>query len=327
MRMMRAIEIVLGVVFVSSAALKSLDVTSFAIQVSYYGIVREPSVVLCVAYLAIGVEAVLGALLVSGNRLRGLTWGTALALLTGFTGLILYAWIFRDLEDCGCFGKFLKMTPGVSIVKNVILGGSLALPWWVYRHEVGVQIRNDAPRRRRHLRRVVGALSIAYVVCVGAYGSFSREVPASSGVTGARPVDKERPFAQFRAEDESQVHDLGEGEYLVAMLNTDCEHCQAAVDVLNDLALVPEFPTMVALMLGDEETLEAFREETNPEFPTVLIEPLTFFQFIGDAPPRLIHVRDGKQMRFWDEEELEFAALVEALLDTSREQMSGSTPY
>lgn len=55
------------------------------------------------------------------------------------------------------------------------------------------------------------------------------------------------------------------------------------MDVLNDLSLIPDLPPVVALMLGDDETLEAFRDSTKPEFPASLVDVLDFFQFIGES--------------------------------------------
>ena len=117
----RVILRVLGVVFILSAVLKALDLTAFAVQISYYDIVREPWIVWSIALAMIGLEAMLGLAMLTGVWLRWVTLPAVLALLVGFTGLLGWAWAFTDLEDCGCFGKYLPMTPGESILKNGVL--------------------------------------------------------------------------------------------------------------------------------------------------------------------------------------------------------------
>jgi len=63
----------------------------------------------------------------------------------------------------------------------------------------------------------------------------------------------------------------------------------------------PELPQVVGLMLGDEDTLTALVGRTEPNFPMTLIEPLTFFEFIGSTPPRIHYVHDGQSVHYWDE--------------------------
>ena len=60
------------------------------------------------------------------------------------------------------------------------------------------------------------------------------------------------------------------------------------------------FPDFVALMIGTDEEVDDFLMLTEPEFPLQPIEMLTFMSFIGTAPPRLHHLRDGQSLHHWD---------------------------
>jgi len=121
--------ILLAIVLIISAMLKALDWTAFAVQVSYYGIVREPAVVKGIALGLIGLEAALGMALLLRLALRRATLPATFALLAGFTALLAWAWAFRDLRNCGCFGKFLPMTPPEAILKNVVMMAMVAFAW------------------------------------------------------------------------------------------------------------------------------------------------------------------------------------------------------
>jgi hypothetical protein len=98
--------------------------------VSYYGIVRTPWVVIGIALGAVTLETGLGGGLLIGRARTRCLLALVAGLLVFFSLLIAYAWAFQGLKDCGCFGKYLKMTPGVSILKNLIL---LALVWIAWR--------------------------------------------------------------------------------------------------------------------------------------------------------------------------------------------------
>lgn len=88
----RTPDALVGLVFVCSAALKAGDALAFAVQVSRYGIVRSPEWIGFVVYMTIASEAGLGMMLVTGMDMRGWTRTVALAVLAGFSGLLVPAW-------------------------------------------------------------------------------------------------------------------------------------------------------------------------------------------------------------------------------------------
>lgn len=110
----------------------------------------------------------------------------------------------------------------------------------------------------------------------------------------------------------SSLTDLGKGNFIVAMLSTTCDHCEQDMDKLDEYAGAGDLPPIVALMLGDEQSLEQIRQSVQPSFTTQLLDTATFFRLIGNAPPRVYIVKDGEPVKFWDEipklEELTAAA-------------------
>ncbi|MBX7254775.1 MAG: hypothetical protein K1Y02_00340 [Candidatus Hydrogenedentes bacterium] len=289
MKYLRAIEILLGAVFIFSAVTKALDLHAFAVQVSYYGVVREPTLVPLVANTMVCVEMAFGTALLMGLRLRGLVLLATGGLLVGFTALIAYAWAFKGLKDCGCFGAYIKMGPGVSIGKNVVLLAMVVaglIPLLKKRET------SEGPTRLGPTR-VGYALGVLGVVVVAVSAAFGKPAPESPPT---KPTSADKPFAAYVIEDEGMTYDLGKDEYLVAMLSATCEHCQAAVAVLNELAEQPDALPIVSLMLGTEEEMEEFRTLTDPHFPLKAIEALQFMSLIGTEPPRFYVIRDGASL-------------------------------
>lgn len=295
----RVIEIVLGVFFVLSAASKTVDMTAFAVQVSLYGVVKEPSLVRAAAYGAVSIETLLGALFLGAWRLRGLTYAAGTALVVVFTGLIAYAWAFKGLEDCGCFGEYVEMGPGLSILKNLFLLAALGAAWY------GTRAASTETSGTPWLRPGLALAGAAAVVVVFAINS-PKASSTSDGTSPQQSVDPARPFTKYSFESDGKTYDLGKGLWLVAMLSATCDHCQASVDlILNDLTLLmePNSRGFCGLMLGSESEIAEFRALTQPEFATFPLDALEFFQFVDSAPPQLILVRDGAEVTSWSWEE------------------------
>ena len=335
----------LAVFFLLSAVLKALSFEEFAVQVSYYGVVRTPSIVRAMALGTIGLEAALGAgLLVARGGARGLLL-SASALIVLFSALIAYAWGFQGLADCGCFGKYLRMTPGWSLLKNAVLLGFAAAAWGAS----GADAPGGAARKLFSWRSSVVAAAVALVLgiaCLDASGGRGKTGGAkdadsqNSSTVGERepaeelaatPPGSAQPsesrvdpsagasakglFSTFVFEWEGERRDLAQGLHLVAMLSDSCEDCASLVESLNALAGNPDLPPLSGFVLGDDEaSLRKFRETHKPRFPTQRMAPLEFLERIGKAPPRFILTKDGRQRRFWDEKPPDEIALLDAVL-------------
>lgn len=292
-RLGRAIEIILGLFFLVTAAMKAWNLEGFGVQISAYGVVKDAGLVTLSAYAAVTIETLLGAALVAGARLKGLTYLAVTGLTLVFSGLILYGWLAKGIEDCGCFGDFIKMGPRTSLAKNGVLLALLAVAW------VGVRAPLGAPKRRR-LGWEFAIAGIVAVLVVGLVGQLQARGDAPDVLVQVDDDPEKRKLARFRFEVEGETIDLGEGEYLVAMLSATCEHCQASVPAMNALYNDPDLPRLVALMMGSEEDLEFFRTLTDPQFITQLVRGADFMEFIDTSPPRLLYARDGREMAAWD---------------------------
>ena len=303
------IERSLGLLFIFSAASKAVDMTAFAVQVSYYGVVTDPTLVRLAAVFSVWTETALGVALLVGWRLRGWTLRAVFALLVGFTGLILYAWAFKGLEDCGCFGKYLQMSPGVSVLKNLVMMALVVAAWLGNRKREPSPVPDEITMYRKYAGPVMAVLCVGTVIAALASGAATQR------------YNNDRPYSQFRFESDGQLWDLGSGEYFVVLLSDSCEHCEEVMFELNDLPLrVPDMPPVVSLFLGEEQPFEKLLELVRPEYPTFLIDDLVFFHLMGDAkaPPRFVHVRDGKELQHWNEELPENDDLTKAFRDSPR---------
>lgn len=286
----RYIEILLGLFFFVSAGLKAMNVDGFGVAISAYGVIKEPSLVRIVAYGSLGIETALGAAFIAGWRWKFLSFIGSVLLMVVFSGLIAYAWLVNGLEDCGCFGDYVKMRPPQSLSKNAVLVGVTAFAGFGLRNSIDPAFSPGMKARRIAF---IGSLA---VVLIGAV-SNARLPTGPAVVVSDDAAEKDMAF-QITVGDTNV--DLGSGEHLVVFLNTECEHCIASVPGLNAINSDETLPVMIALMLGDENRLDDFIIETGPEFALELFDQLTWTQFIKTAPPTMYFLRDGMIQHDWE---------------------------
>ncbi len=117
------------------------------------------------------------------------------------------------------------------------------------------------------------------------------------------PADAEPAFAEYTVTGlDGAPLSLATGQYLVALLNSTCEHCMATVPAINLLALRPDVPTVVALMQEPEAgTLDTFLSDTSAAFPALSLgNDMKFLDFIKTAPPRFTLINDGRPIKSWE---------------------------
>lgn len=128
--------ILFAATFVVSGFLKAIDPWGTILAMRNYlvaynlsmpeWIVRSSSVFLS------GVELMIGAMLLLRVRLR-LTSVVSVAIMLFFTVLTLLSATIVPVEDCGCFGEAVKLTPWQTFAKNVALLPLILCVWYRYR--------------------------------------------------------------------------------------------------------------------------------------------------------------------------------------------------
>ena len=223
----------------------------------------------------IGLEFGLGLLLLFPIYTKKIT-ALALFLLTGFTVHLLYLWGIGDTANCGCFGEMISMTPAESMLKNSIL------------ISIGAFLYLKSPKRKR------GGLFLGIVFLVVILSQwFLLPIPNSS----------EMSFSTYTHFEYVGRVDLSKGEKWIVVFNLSCEHCQEAAIEMGKLQreLGVSFADVYALYYKEGVfSVKDFEVLTKAKFPYHMIDGNIFFDLIGERPPRLYKLMDGKVSEFWD---------------------------
>lgn len=319
----RALEGLIGLYLIAGALPKGLNINHFAVQMSAYQVLPDPSWLPPSALATLLLEMLLGMAMLTGLRLRGLVLALYQGMLVFFSALIVYAWQVHGLEDCGCF-PLLKMTPQVSLIKNLILFILGCHQAWVFRPWHPGTARTLTVSGWSY--RAVVTLLVSLVMTGYAASRVEQiQTPVEASKTG-RPADKTGPYAGFVIPAPGGDRILGQGTHLVAMLSMTCEECMAKVPDLNILSLTPGLPPLSALCYEERPgAMQDFISMTGPIFPLLSLgdRPLVYYTLRGQDPFRLSLIRDGWAVRHWDGEvpgiEEILAALEEGQFITSED--------
>jgi len=270
-----AFRIFLGIVFVFSAYTKFVGPGFFEITLIDQGLLSSRGQAQHAARFLIGFEFALGLLMLLPYYTKQLM-AIASLMLIGFTIHLGYLWAIGDNENCGCFGEMISMSPAESIAKNILM---LAVSVWLW----------------------IKSPSKATNTTILFWGSMI--IITSMWLFLPIPDQSEFPVNQYTNFSTVGRTDLSSGEKLVAILNLDCEHCQELSVELGKMNKTNKLPDIYAFYFKEgETTVEQFEQMTNISFPYVEIDVNTFFDLIGESPPRVYVLNDGAVDAIIDED-------------------------
>jgi len=283
----RLIAGAVGIVLLSAAFIKMMDMDLFIRQMRDYGIISNYLLLSISARGLIALECTLGAGLLVFYRPK-LTLLLTSALMLIFVGASGWAWLTDATKDCGCFGAWIKRTPAEAVLEGLILLALTVIAWAISRPS-----RKPAVRSKAWILAVACLVGLILPLVFGSH--LTRADPNQTG-TG------DILFDDFQIEGVVRI-DLAHGDYLIVLMDTDCSHCRDAVAALNWLAEDPDLPEVIGLSSNGEDQLKTFRKELQTIFPIGLITEEDFRRLLGDGDtPRTFLVRDRVVQEVWNTE-------------------------
>ncbi len=295
-----ALQVILGLVFIFSAIMKVIGMDRFEIYIySYHFFSLNFSFL--VARAAIIAELVLGIGLVS-NCFHKLMWWGSVAMLVGYTLLLVYAFFIGRTDSCHCFGDILQFNPWQSIIKNVVLLGLFAL---IYKVK-GKRFRKDWCV----LAGVVLASSLA-VFIVSPPDNFTSAYKPQQNLNAElfEAVMQEPPLDEFH---------LDEGKKIVGFFSTACDYCQMSAHKLSLMQQFEGFPEedICYVFMGSEEGKRQFYEasQSTPYRDVIYEDVINLLKITNGVFPVVVLMEDGEivhEYEFRSMQEKEIRAFME----------------
>lgn len=263
-----AVSVFVGLIFVLSGFLKSLNASDFANIIANYGVDE-------LGYLApviILYETILGLLLILGCRRRFLL-KVALVTIITLTAVYTYGLVFNNVEQCGCFGNatFISDTPVVLYVRNAMLAIACGLGIWITPQESSVGFTK--------LDFSVFCLAIVAV----AFSCGSSFHPMRPDPEPYRPI----PISQSPLN--ALASPVSGNTRILFLFSYSCPHCLNSIANLNEYAAHGVADNITAYAVGHDDRSQWFEENFNPRFNLVELKSASA---ITKTLPRLYYVRN-----------------------------------
>ncbi|MCS7079189.1 MAG: hypothetical protein NZ585_03950 [Chloracidobacterium sp.] len=279
-----ALAALLGVVWLSAGVIKALEPFDFVRQVASFQIIPGGMPATVVAWGLLAAECALGGALIVGYRLRWALGGAGLLTLVfmGALGWVLAAGI--PVEDCGCFGSQLKRSPKEALLEDGVMLMVTLIAGWLVR---GTGVPHPAvPRSGPAAQWRVGVVTLC--------AAFGLMTPLAFGFPlGGSDWSKVKVSGV--------TTNIATGERLVALIDTECSHCQESVPKLNAYVGVKDFPLFVALCPNEAWRRKFFVQRFGAKFELGEISKDDFKRLLADGDtPRVVLLRNGKVIAVWN---------------------------
>jgi hypothetical protein len=283
----RLLAAVIGIVLLTAAILKAYNIELFIREIRDYQIITDRLMLILGAWGLIIAEFILGTSLLIYYRPR-ITIPLTLSLFVIFLGAVTWALFTGVTEDCGCFGSWVKRSPGGAIIEDLVMVAILILSW------PGQNYRVMKSSRTKPLIIVI-ALIAGIVLPI----SFGAPVKELMGISDGQGAAKENLFTVQGLDGV----DLKNGFFIFVLIGTDCTHCRDSVQDFNQIARKTDLPKIIALSADSEEQRNSFVKELKPVFPVMGISEDDFYRLLGTGlTPRSILVVRGHVLKMWEEE-------------------------
>ena len=275
--MMSSVAAVLvGVVFLVTGGLKSLDSAQFLRQIRRFRLLphtwERPA-----ALFVIAAECALGAALVT--QLSPWLYPLTAAVLVVFLGLTAWGVSSRRIEDCGCYGGMLMVTPAQSMALDVLYLALVAVAWLF------------APAVASIAAWKVASVAIAAMAALAASMLSLRKPLVDLALLRVGRTWRRNWLRHYE-------RDVTHGSHFVVFLSRECPYCKRWVPLLNVIEVQPELPSVVAVMSLEGDELCAFLQEHLIKFPVTYM-PQSLVSLMATAYPTAALIENGRVSQKW----------------------------
>ena len=253
-----------GLVFLLSGLLKSIDTAAFANIMSEYGAMwfglGAPLIIL--------VEIFLGVMLVFDFYPKHISCATAIFLLV-VSSIYLYGVTARGITNCGCFGPltWLNSKPWLTFTRNGILLGML-VPTLVRPQEKGTAITV-------HSIVFMAVISVVVMFMCG----FS--------LHGAKCLQKQntfQPIALAGSPLSEYITSHPDSTYLVFAFSYSCPHCQNSIGNVNQYEPMGVADRVIGLAVEDTIARERFNRLFDSTFEIREVSQFAMYRITHTLP-------------------------------------------
>jgi len=289
-KLKRAVQIIAGAIFIVSGAMKAIDSQSFSNLISAYGFDWGGNI----APIISSVEIILGLCLMLDIFSKTTALATTI-LSIFFTLAFSYAFFFRGIEDCGCAGSLVKVSPYISFTRNILIIIGCA---WIYQNfeNTDVQIKTW----KKWTVFILGGISL-YI----------------SGYTLEKPLFQKDKIDVGEQIDKTIFHyfadKISKDTSIIFIFRPACDHCWNMTENVKSIKRTPGFSNVIGITYSDVDTSQ-FMKEMKPNFEVLKYPNTDLYNYIMGVPVLLI-LKDGKVIKRFDANDIPSGPILRRMLE------------
>ena len=276
--------ILLGAVFIFSGYTKLYPIEPFEYTFVDIGVVNW-QLAPFVSRLMIGLEFLIGMLLIFHVNLKKFTYKLGIAILLIFCiYLILLIFYSGNKGNCGCFGSAIVMTPLQALIKNIIM---LVLFAILYKYHSGWELKD----KKKYFLALAILIAFALPFILNPVEMDYSEAYLNKPENNFK---LELDSLYSSAQPPAPPHSLSKGKHIIAFMSLTCKHCRIAA---NKMRVIhhrnPEIPFYFVLN-GEDKYLKPFYEHTHTEdIPHCMLLGRNFVFLAGTSLPTIFLVNNS----------------------------------
>jgi glutaredoxin len=276
------LRILVGLTFIGSGLAKLYPIEPFEIIFVDLGV----SNFIWAPFLArfiIGFELFLGFSILFNTWLKDLVYKLSLISLGVFSAYLIFLLVtVGNHVDCGCFGKFLELSPMQSILKNVVL---IVMLLFI--------------KRRYHTGGVFLFLPIVFFV-LSITAPFLLNRVGLHSLQGIDVNEKIDYSALPNVYQKNEKVNFSEGKKMIAFFSSSCSHCINASRIFASIGKGETINNLYYVVGAKTDAdLNEFLEISNNTFPVIWMNDDEFFKHSGGKLPAIIYLEEGVIKKKW----------------------------
>jgi hypothetical protein len=201
----------------------------------------------------IGLEFLIGFLLIFGLYVRGFSIKLAIGSLIFFSAYLIIIMISSGNNgNCGCFGTAIVMTPLQALIKNAIM---LVVCYFIYKYYEGFNFRKVG-------KWLFGALFLTSFALphILNYVDFSYSETYLTKKEDHYKLELDSVYKYAKIHKAPTT--LSQGKHIIAFMSLTCPHCRIAAKKMRLMKEKNPNISMYLILNGDYDKLQPFFEDT-----------------------------------------------------------------
>lgn len=290
--LLQLISLVIGIVFVISGTSKMIDSSKF-IGVLYSIGFQEFSYM---APFVSTLEMILGLCFILNFQVKNVAF-VIFILTILFTFSFLYSYIFRNIENCWCFGDVINLSPSESITKNLLI---LIGSFFLWKKSPAIQ--------------TITGIKVA-ILCFFASIGF-----VLSGYTIDKSLREAIYFNSLEGSlfKETSINYVGKSikkdKFALFVFSPSCPHCWNAtenVKKINEYGIYGDVIGIIPKSLSYK--LDNYKSKMKPNFQVFILNDSDINNFCGLNVPQLIFINKGVIAKIYHSSEIPCPQIITGL--------------